>query len=151
MLKTGDKAPSFSLKDTDGKTVKLADLKGKKVALYFYPKDMTPGCTKEACNLRDNFAALKKHNMVVLGVSADDQVSHRKFTDKYELPFPLLSDPDHAAAEKYGAWGEKQLYGKTYMGIKRMTFLIDEQGKIARVIDKVTVDDHASQILDALS
>lgn len=150
MLKAGDKAPAFTLKDTRGNAVKLADLKGKRVALYFYPKDMTPGCTREACDLRDHFPSLKKNNVVVLGVSKDDQVSHQKFTAEYDLPFPLLSDPDHAVAEKYGAWGEKKLYGRSFMGIKRMTFLIDENGKIARIIDKVKVDDHAAQILDAL-
>ncbi|MBI4470796.1 MAG: thioredoxin-dependent thiol peroxidase [Acidobacteria bacterium] len=150
MLRPGDKAPSFSLRDTQGKTVKLQDLKGKKIALYFYPKDMTPGCTKEACNLRDNFSALKRHNITVLGVSSDDQISHQRFTEKFELPFPLLSDPEHEIAERYGVWGEKKLYGKTYMGIKRMTFMIDEEGRIERIIDKVVVEDHAAQILAGL-
>ncbi len=108
---------------------------------------MTPGCTKQACNLRDNFAALMNLGIVVLSVSSDDQASHQKFTEKYKLPFSLLSDPVHQIAEKYGAWGEKTLYGRTFMGIKRMTFLIDEDGKIVQVIDKVTVDDHTAQIL----
>ncbi|QQS46739.1 MAG: thioredoxin-dependent thiol peroxidase [Acidobacteriota bacterium] len=147
-LKIGSKAPAFSLKDADGRTVKLSDFKGRKVVIYFYPKDMTPGCTKEACAFRDDYAELKKRNVEVLGVSADDQKSHRKFADKYSLPFPLLSDPDHSMIEKYGAWGEKSLYGKKYMGIIRMTYIIDEEGKVAHVFSKVKPETHSQEVLE---
>ncbi|MBL8171464.1 MAG: thioredoxin-dependent thiol peroxidase [Acidobacteria bacterium] len=149
-LKVGAKAPAFSLKNTDGKTVKLADFKGKKVVLYFYPKDMTPGCTKEACSFRDDYSTLQKRGAVVLGVSADDQTAHQKFTEKYSLPFPLLSDPTHEMIEKYGAWGEKSLYGRKFMGILRITYIIDENGKVAHVFNKVKPETHAQDVLKVL-
>ena len=149
-LKAGDKAPAFSLKNTEGKTVKLSDFKGKKVVLYFYPKDMTPGCTKEACGFRDDFAQLKKRGVEVLGVSGDDQASHHKFTEKYSLPFTLLSDPDHEMMAKYGAWGEKSMYGKKFMGVLRITYIIDEDGKIAHIFKKVNTDTHSQDVLKVI-
>lgn len=150
LLKVGAKAPAFSLKNTEGKTVKLSDFKGKKVALYFYPKDMTPGCTVEACGFRDDYAQLKKRGVEVLGVSGDDQASHQKFTEKYSLPFTLLSDPTHEMMEKYGAWGEKNMYGKKFMGVLRITYIIDEEGKIARVFGKVKTDNHSKDVIAAV-
>ena len=149
-LKVGAKAPAFSLKNTEGKTVKLSDYKGKKVVIYFYPRDMTPGCTKEACGFRDDYAQLKKRGVEVLGVSADNQASHQKFTDQYSLPFTLLSDPDHEMMEKYGAWGEKRMYGKKFMGILRITYVIDEDGKIAHVFKKVKTDTHSQDVLKVI-
>jgi peroxiredoxin Q/BCP len=146
-LKVGDKAPAFSLKNTEGKTVKLSDFKGKKVVLYFYPKDDTPGCTKEACAFRDDYAQLQKRGVVVLGVSADDQRSHQKFTEKYSLPFTLLSDPDHTMMEKYDAWVEKNMYGRKYMGVARITYVIDEEGKIAHLFPKVKPETHSQDVL----
>lgn len=146
-LKVGDKAPAFSLKNTDGKTVKLSDFKGKKVVIYFYPRDMTPGCTVEACGFRDDYAQLKKRSVEILGVSGDDQASHQKFTEKYSLPFTLLSDPDHTMMEKYGAWGEKSMYGKKFMGILRITYVIDEEGKIAHIFKKVKTDTHSQDVI----
>src|SRR6187399_3015659 len=136
------KAPAFALKATDGRTVKLADLRGQPVVLYFYPKDDTPGCTKEACAFRDRNRELQELGAVVLGVSADDVASHQKFTEKFSLNFPLLADPDHQVAEKYGAWREKNMYGKVSMGIQRSTFLIDAAGKVAKVWKRVQVDGH---------
>ena len=150
MLDVGDKAPAFSLEDQSGETVKLSDFKGKTVVLYFYPKDDTPGCTREACAFRDEHSALKKAGAVVLGVSPDSGPSHAKFAGKYKLPFPLLADTDHAVSEKYGAWGEKTLYGRKFMGITRSTFLIDPSGKVARVWPKVKVDGHVDQVLEAI-
>ena len=150
MPELGEKAPAFTLEDQSGKTVKLSDLKGKKVVLYFYPKDDTPGCTREACAFRDEHSALKKAGAVVLGVSPDSGPSHAKFAGKYKLPFPLLADPDHAVSEKYGAWGEKSLYGRKFMGITRSTFLIDESGKLSRVWPRVKVDGHVDQVLEAV-
>jgi len=150
MLDVGDKAPALSLEDQSGKTVKLSDFKGKTVVLYFYPKDDTPGCTREACAFRDEHSALRKAGAVVLGVSPDSGVSHAKFAGKYDLPFPLLADTDHAVSEKYGAWGEKSLYGRKFMGINRSTFLIDGSGKVARVWPKVKVDGHVDQVLQAI-
>jgi peroxiredoxin Q/BCP len=150
MPDVGDKAPAFSLEDQSGKTVKLSDFKGKTVVLYFYPKDDTPGCTREACAFRDEHSALKKAGAVVLGVSPDSGPSHAKFAGKYKLPFPLLADTDHAISEKYGAWGEKSLYGRKFMGITRSTFLIDASGKVARVWPKVKVDGHVDQVLEAI-
>jgi peroxiredoxin Q/BCP len=150
MLDVGDKAPAFSLEDQSGKTVKLSDFKGKTVVLYFYPKDDTPGCTREACAFRDEHSALRKAGAVVLGVSPDSGVSHAKFAGKYDLPFPLLADTDHAVSEKYGAWGEKSLYGRKFMGIHRSTFLIDGSGKVAHVWPKVKVDGHVDQVLEAI-
>lgn len=150
-LEPGTKAPAFALVNDAGKKVKLSDYLGHPVVLYFYPKDDTPGCTREACAFRDRSAEFAKHKAVVLGVSADDTVSHAKFRDKYQLNFPLLADPDHAMCEKYGAWREKNMYGKKSMGIQRSTYLIDAQGKIARVWKKVSVDGHDEQVLAALA
>ena len=146
MLKKGDKAPQFSGVDQDGKTIKLADFEGKKLVVYFYPKDDTPGCTAEACNLRDNYNALLKQGYAVVGVSQDSEKSHQKFISKYNLPFPLISDPDHTVHNLFGTWGEKSMYGRTYMGTIRATFVI-ENGVITEVIEKVKTKDHASQIL----
>ena len=149
-LKVGDKAPAFSLKSTGGQTVKLSDFKGKKVVLYFYPKDDTPGCTKEACAFRDDYAQLKQRGVVVLGVSGDDPKSHQKFTEKYSLPFTLLSDPDHAMMEKYNAWVEKNMYGRKYMGVARITYIIDEAGKIAHIFPKVKPETHSQAVLQVI-
>ena len=149
-LKVGDKAPAFSLKDAAGKTVKLSDFKGKKVVLYFYPKDDTPGCTKEACGFRDDHTILQERGIVVLGVSADGQASHQKFIQKYSLPFTLLSDPDHSVMEKYGAWGEKNMYGKIVTGVLRSTFIIDEQGKLAHIFRRVKTDTHSQDVLKVI-
>lgn len=146
-LKVGDIAPDFSVNDQHGKPVKLSDFKGKKVVLYFYPKDNTPGCTAEACNLRDNYTALQKAGFVVLGVSSDDEKSHQKFITKFELPFTLLADIDKKIHEKYGTWVEKSMYGRKYMGTARVTFLINEEGKIEEIIEKVKTNDHTAQIL----
>ncbi len=147
----GHKAPAFSLKATDGSTVKLSALKGKPVVLYFYPKDDTPGCTKEARAFRDRGDEIAALGAVVLGVSPDDVESHQKFTTKFELNFPLLADTDHAVAEKFGAWREKNMYGKKSMGVQRSTFLINAEGTIAKVWKKVSVDGHDQQVLDALA
>jgi len=149
-LNQGDAAPDFTLPDTDGKKVALKDFKGKYVALYFYPKDDTPGCTKEACNLRDHTDELKKNNIEVIGVSPDDSFSHKKFTEKYTLPFTLLCDTDAKISKKYGVYGEKSMYGKKYMGVARSTFIINKEGKIAKVFEKVTPQGHEDEILDAL-
>ncbi len=149
MLKEGDKAPAFKGKNQDGKAVKLADFKGKKLALYFYPKDDTPGCTKQACSLRDGIAELKKAGIEVVGVSIDDEKSHQKFIAKYELPFDLLADTDKSIVEAFGVWREKSMYGKKYMGTHRKTFLIDEKGKIVKIFDKVKVSEHADEVLAA--
>ena len=149
MLNEGDIAPDFSVNDQDGNTVKLSDFKGKKVALYFYPRDMTPGCTKQACSLRDSFDDLTKNNIVVLGVSTDDEKSHQKFIGKHDLPFPLLADVDNEVSDAYGVWVEKNMYGKKYMGIKRTTFLINEEGEIATIMKKVKVAEHADEVLAA--
>ena len=150
MLAIGDKAPGFSLQTDSGETVSLDGLRGKKVVLYFYPKDDTPGCTVEACEFRDSWSAVKKTGAALFGVSPDSIGSHLKFKKKFDLPFPLLADTDHATAEAYGAWGEKSMYGKKYMGILRSTFVIDEQGKIAKVFEKVKPEGHAAQVLEAL-
>ena len=147
-LKRGRKAPAFNAQDADGNTVSLKDYAGKKVALYFYPADYTPTCTKQACNLPDNISLLKQHDIEVIGVSGDTVKSHKKFEKKYSLPFPLLADEDHKIIQAYGVWGEKVLFGREYMGILRTTFLINEDGKIAGVIDKVESKNHAQQILD---
>lgn len=149
MLKEGDKAPAFTSKDQDGNTVKLSDLKGKRVVLYFYPKDDTPGCTKEACSFRDADAIYSEKGIKVLGVSTDDEKSHKKFISKFELPFDLLADTDKSIVEAYGVWGEKSMYGKKYMGTLRKTFLIDEAGKIVKIFDKVDVAKHADEVLEA--
>lgn len=150
-IEAGQRAPAFTLPADDGSQVRLSELKGRPVVLYFYPKDDTPGCTREACAFRDQQAALKKWGAVVLGVSADSPESHTKFRQKYLLNFPLLVDADHAVAEKYGAWREKNMYGKKSMGIVRSTFLIDSQGKVARVWRQVKVDGHDQQVLAALA
>jgi len=149
MIKEGDAAPNFTVKDENGEEVKLSDFRGQKVVLYFYPKDDTPGCTKEACSFRDNFSTLSDGNIKILGVSADNEKSHRKFIAKYDLPFTLLADTDHAIADAYGSYGEKQFMGKTYMGVLRKTFLIDEDGKIKKIFDKVKVEEHADEVLKA--
>jgi peroxiredoxin Q/BCP len=150
MPKAGDPAPPFDLEASTGGRVSLASLKGKPVVLYFYPKDDTPGCTREACDFRDMTKAFTDTGAVVLGVSGDSLASHAKFTEKYGLTFPLLADPEHAAAEAYGVWGEKKNYGRTYMGITRATFLIDARGRIANAWPKVKVDGHAQAVLDAV-
>lgn len=146
-LVAGDKAPDFSAKDQSGNTVSLSDFKGKKVVLYFYPKDDTPGCTKEACNFRDNHALLKKKGYVVLGVSVDSERSHKKFIEKYELPFTLISDTEKEVVNAYGVWGKKKFMGREYMGTARVTFVIDEKGIIEKVIDKVETTDSTAQVL----
>lgn len=150
-VEAGSKAPSFTLTADDGSKVKLADLKGSIVVLYFYPKDDTPGCTKEACAFRDRQSELVKHGVKVLGVSPDDKDSHVKFKEKYKLNFPLLVDKDHKLAEKYGAWREKNMYGKVSMGIQRSTFLIDAEGKVAKVWKRVQVDGHDEKVLEEVS
>lgn len=149
MLKEGTMAPDFTLKDANGEAVRLKDLRGQKVVLYFYPKDDTPGCTKEACSFRDAFADYKKRNIKVLGVSLDSEASHQKFANKYKLEFTLLADPDHAIADAYGVYGQKKFMGRTYMGVKRMTFLIDEKGKVKKVFEKVKPEEHAQEVLAA--
>jgi len=151
MVKVGDKAPAFKAATDGGDTVSLKSLKGKKVVLYFYPKDNTPGCTTEACDFRDSYARFENANTVVLGVSPDSVKSHDKFKAKFDLPFPLLSDEDHAIAEAYGVWQEKSMYGRKYMGIVRSTFIIDEKGKLAEVYEKVRVKGHAAGVLDKIS
>ncbi len=150
MLQVGTQAPDFTLTDDQGEQVTLSDFRGKKVVLYFYPKDNTPGCTTEACGFRDSHAQLLAKGAVVLGVSPDTVKSHQGFKLKFALPFHLLSDPDHVVAEQYGAWGEKKNYGKTYFGILRTTFIIDEQGKIAKVFEKVKAEGHDAEVLAAL-
>jgi thioredoxin-dependent peroxiredoxin len=149
-IEPGEKAPAFTLVADDGQKVRLADLAGSPVVLYFYPKDDTPGCTKEACAFRDLKADLKKLGAKIFGVSPDDVASHVKFRDKYDLNFPLLADPDHAIAEKYGAWREKNMYGNKSMGVQRSTYLIDAEGKVAKVWKRVQVDGHDQQVLTAL-
>jgi peroxiredoxin Q/BCP len=146
-LQAGDKAPAFSSKDENGNPVQLSDFGGKKLVLYFYPKDDTPGCTAQACNLRDNLSSLQAQGYQVLGVSVDDEKSHQKFIKKFSLNFPILADTDHSVVEAYGVWKEKSMYGKTYMGTVRTTFLIDEAGKIERIIGKVDTGNHTIQII----
>ena len=148
-LKEGSKAPAFKGKDQDGKIVSLADFKGQKVVLYFYPQDDTPTCTVQACNLRDNFSLLKKNGFIVLGVSPDEEKKHKKFEAKYDLPFTLLADPEHTIIDKYEVWGEKQLYGKKYLGLHRTTFLIDEKGIIKKIFVKPKSKQHSEEILAA--
>ena len=145
--KIGEAAPAFAAKDQNGNVVSLSDYSGKKVVLYFYPKDDTPGCTAQACNLRDNYQLMLKEGFEVLGVSVDDAKAHQKFIKKYELPFSLLADTDHAVVEAYGVWVEKSMYGKTYMGTARTTFVIDEQGVIQEIISKIDTKNHAEQVL----
>jgi peroxiredoxin Q/BCP len=147
ILKEGDKAPAFTGKDQNGGRIALADFKGKKVVLYFYPEDDTPTCTVQACNLRDNYPLLKREGFSVIGVSPNDEKSHKKFEMKFDLPFPLVADPDHAIIEKYGVWGEKQLYGRKYIGLHRTTFLIDEKGVIRKIFLKPRSKQHAEEIV----
>ena len=149
MLKEGSTAPAFTTSDGEGRTVQLKDFRGQKVVLYFYPKDDTPGCTKEACSFRNAFADFKKRGINVLGVSINNEASHKKFAQKYKLPFTLLTDTDHSISERYESYGEKKFMGRTYMGIKRNTFLIDEKGKIKRVFEKVKPEEHAAEVLEA--
>ncbi|HEX8198145.1 MAG TPA: thioredoxin-dependent thiol peroxidase [Pyrinomonadaceae bacterium] len=149
MLNEGDIAPDFTARDEKGNEVKLADFRGERVALYFYPKDDTPGCTKQACSLRDSYADLTDKNIKVLGVSLDDEASHQKFIGKFNLPFTLLADTDRKLSESYGVYGEKNMYGKKYMGISRTTFLIDEAGNIKKIINKPNVEQHADEVIKA--
>ena len=149
MPKEGNFAPNFAAKDANGETVRLKDLRGQKVVLYFYPKDDTPGCTKEACSFRDAFADFKKRDIKVLGVSIDSEASHKKFAAKYKLPFTLLADPDHSIADAYGVYGEKKFMGRTYLGVKRVTFLIDKKGQVKKVFEKVKPEEHARDVLEA--
>ncbi|MBK8551730.1 MAG: thioredoxin-dependent thiol peroxidase [Ignavibacteria bacterium] len=150
MLKPGDKAPDFSLINDEGNKVSLKDLKGKKVILYFYPKDDTSGCTAEACSFRDNIKIIEKKNAVVIGVSKDNTKSHQKFKMKYDLPFTLLSDENLEMLKAYDVWKEKSMYGKKYMGIERTTFIIDEKGKIQDIFNKVKVDGHTKEVLEKI-
>jgi thioredoxin-dependent peroxiredoxin len=147
-LKEGDKAPNFTSIDQNGKKVSLADFKGKKVVLYFYPKDDTPGCTAQACNLRDNYSVLKKKGFEVIGISTDSAKSHKKFEEKYGLPFTLVVDDDKKIVNEYGIFGEKKFMGKTYMGTNRTTFLINEKGIIEKIIDKPDTKNHSEQVLE---
>lgn len=149
MLKEGDAAPDFSTKDERGLPVRLSDLRGQRVVLYFYPKDDTPGCTKEACSFRDNFQEFKDAGIRVLGVSLDAEDSHQAFISKYNLPFTLLSDTDHSVSDAYGVYGEQSWGDKKFMGVARKTFLIDEEGKIKKVFDKVNVEQHADEVMKA--
>lgn len=150
-LRVGAKAPDFILASHDGKSYSLKDFRGKKVVLYFYPKDNTSGCTKEACSFRDNLSAIKKKGAIVLGVSPDALRSHEKFSTKFDLNFPLLSDEDKTTLMDYGVWQEKSMYGRKYMGVVRTTFIIDERGRISHIFPKVNVDGHTGEILKALS
>ncbi len=147
-LKVGDKAPDFSGKNEKGETITLSDFKGKKLVLYFYPKDDTPGCTAEACSLRDDYEELRAQGYEILGVSPDTEKKHQKFIDKFGLPFSLLADPEHQVLEAYGVWGMKKFMGREFMGVIRTTFIIDENGVIAQVIDKVDTKGHARQVLE---
>ena len=149
-LSEGAEAPDFSLESDSGETVSLSQLRGKPVVLYFYPRDDTPGCTTEACEFRDAWADVKKAGAVVLGVSPDTAASHQKFKSKFRLPFPLLADPDHKVAERYGAWGERSMYGRKFQGILRTTFVIGPDGRIKKVFERVKPKGHAAQVLDAL-
>ena len=150
MVEEGKAAPDFELTSDSGDTVKLSELRGKPVVLYFYPKDDTPGCTTQACAIRDSYDDFGERGAIVLGVSPDSETSHVKFKQKYGLPFTLLADPDHRVADEYGTWVEKKNYGKTYMGIERSTFLIDSAGKVTKVMRRVKPDTHAEEVLAAL-
>ena len=150
MLKAGDKAPNFTLTDKDGKTVSLSDFLGKKIVLYFYPKDNTPGCTRQACAFAGLYREFENKGVQVIGISKDSVASHQKFAEKYNLPFVLLSDPERVAIESYGVWQEKKMCGKVSMGVVRITFIIDEEGKISKVMDKVKPDTNAQEILNEL-
>lgn len=147
-LNEGDKAPAFQGKDQNGKKVSLSEYKGKKVVLYFYPEDDTPTCTIQACNLRDNYALLKKNGFEVIGVSPNDEKSHKKFEAKFDLPFTLLADPDHSIINKYGVWGEKQMFGNKYMGVHRTTFVINEKGVISKIFLRPKNKQHAEEIVE---
>ncbi|MEX1055733.1 MAG: thioredoxin-dependent thiol peroxidase [Rhodothermales bacterium] len=149
MLHPGQAAPDFEAPTQTDETVRLSDYRGRRVALYFYPKDDTPGCTKQACSLRDQYKEIQDAGIVILGVSGDDVKSHKKFAEKYKLPFPLLADPEHRILDAYGVWGEKKKYGRTYMGIHRTTFLIDENGVIQEVITQPNTSEHADEVLSA--
>lgn len=148
-LKEGDAAPIFSGKDQDGKKISLTDFTGKKVVLYFYPEDDTPTCTIQACNLRDNYSLLKRKGFVVIGVSPDSEKKHKKFEKKFNLPFTLIADPDHTLIDQYGVWGEKELFGRKYMGVHRTTFVIDEKGIVRNIFLRPTNKKHAEEIVDA--
>jgi thioredoxin-dependent peroxiredoxin len=150
-LQAGDRAPAIRAKDENSEWITLEEFRGKKVVLYFYPKDDTPGCTAEACDLRDHYAKFLDQGFEVIGVSADNEKSHTRFKNKYKLPFRLISDTDKKVLEDYGAWGEKQMYGKSYMGIIRKTFIINEEGYIEKIIEKVKTKEHSKQIFDELS
>ena len=150
MASENEKAPDFTLPDHEGNRVSLSDFRGRKVVLYFYPKDDTPGCTTQACELRDNIKAFEERNVVVIGVSPDAVASHRKFRDKFQLPFPLLADTGHEVAQKYGVWKEKSMYGKKYWGNERTTFIIGEDGHIEKVLPKVKPEEHVDRLLDLL-
>ncbi len=150
-INEGEKAPQFEGKDQNGNTIRLSDFTGKKLVLYFYPKDDTPGCTKEACNLRDNYQALKDQGIEIIGVSADTESKHQKFIEKYDLPFPLIADTEKEIIQAFGVWGEKKFLGKTYDGIHRITFVMDENGNVLKRFDKVKTADHAAQILEAIN
>lgn len=149
MIKEGDAAPDFTVKDQNGADVKLSDLRGQKIVLYFYPKDDTPGCTKQACSLRDGFSTFETRGIKILGISPDSEASHQKFISKFDLPFTLLADTNHQIADAYGSYGEKKFMGKTYTGVLRKTFLIDETGKIKKIFDKVKVEEHGEEVLRA--
>jgi thioredoxin-dependent peroxiredoxin len=151
MIEEGKPAPDFELSTDSGETVRLSELRGKPVIVYFYPKDDTPGCTTQACGIRDAWTDFKKSGAVVLGVSPDDESSHAKFRDKYSLPFTLLADTDHKLTEQYGFWVEKKNYGKTYMGVERSTVVIDAEGNVAKIFRRVKPEAHANQVLTALS
>lgn len=150
-LREGDKAPTFTGIDQDGKSVSLSDFSGKNLILFFYPKDMTPGCTAEACNLRDNFTELRKKGFEILGISPDSVSRHQKFIEKYELPFKLIADEEKEILKNYGVWGEKKMYGRSYMGVNRTTIIIDKDGTIIKIFHKVKTNDHTAQILSELS
>jgi peroxiredoxin Q/BCP len=150
VIEEGKPAPDFELRDDSGETVRLSSLRGKPVVLYFYPKDDTPGCTAQACGIRDAYGEFQNAGAVVLGISPDSERSHTKFREKYELPFSLLADTDHAVAEQYGVWGEKKYRGKTYLGVKRWTFVIDEDGNVKKVFPDVKPAEHADDVLDVL-
>ena len=151
MIEEGQEAPDFELTSDTGERVRLSQFRGKPVVLYFYPKDDTPGCTAQACGIRDTYEGFEQQGAVVLGVSPDDESSHVKFKQKYGLPFTLLADPDHEVADKYGVWGEKKYMDKTYWGVERSTFLIGEEGRIAKIMRRVKPDTHADQVLAALA
>lgn len=151
MVKVGKKAPDFSLADQNGIKHKLSDYQGKPVVLYFYPKDDTPGCTKEACSFRDSYVEFREAGIEVIGISVDDEESHEKFREKYNLPFTLLADTEQKVVEDYGVWVEKNNYGKKYWGTARMTFLIDKDGRIIHIFEKVKPEDHAQEVLEKLS